>query len=301
MTQMEPELTERLVRIARSIEAGEIYYNASKLAWANEFSEQVRSSNEAGLLTGQELLDEMSAVADHLRSTGAPGDVINAWDRSITTMRAKGFLSLAEVPEIRVCRACGRIFVGVAPNRCDTCGASHFTFREFPVPWWPEALSPAEALEALRSAPIEIGEAIHGMNDELMAQKPSPDEWSVRDVLAHLLHSDGIVRGRIVLMLRNDDPPLENITVGQQAKAPEAPASVLFERYAQSRAETVAILSPLKADGWLRYGHHAGLGTKQSCIRLRISPSTSVCTSRTSRQSGAHSRLPQKPEPVLIS
>jgi hypothetical protein len=262
MSRKQPALSERLVRIARSIEAGEIYYNASKLAWATEFSEDVHSSNEAGLLGGQALLEEMSAVAEHLRLSGAAPDVVDAWNISIATMRAGGFLSLAEVPETRVCRACGHIYLGQAPTRCETCGASRLTFREFPVPWWPEALSPAEVLDALRSAPGEIGEAIDGMSDQLMAEKPSLDEWSIRDVLAHLLHSDGVVRGRVVLMLTNEDPGLENITVGQQAKGPEAPASALFERYEESRAETVSILAPLTADGWLRYGHHPGIGTK---------------------------------------
>lgn len=262
MSKKRTAQSERLVRIARSIEAGEIYYNASKLAWATEFSEHVHSTNESGLLKGQALLDEMTAATEDLRASGAAQDLINAWEASIATISAKGFLSLAEVPETRVCRACGRIYFGQVPARCETCGASHFTFREFPVPWWPEALSPAEALDALRSAPGEIGKAIDGMSDTSMAEKPSPDAWSVRDVLAHLLHSDGVLRGRIVLMLTNDDPALENITVGQQAKASEAPASALFDRYAESRTETVSILAPLTADGWLRYGHHPGIGTK---------------------------------------
>jgi len=259
---VDADLPKRLVRIARSIEAGDIYYNASKLAWATLFSNEVRTSNEAGLLKGPDLLAEMALAEDQLRSNGAPATVLEAWGASIATMARAGYLSLAEVPEIRVCRACGEIFFGELPNRCPSCGASRFTFRDFPVPWWPEPLTPAEALNALRSAPGEIREAIRGLSDETMARAPSPDQWSIRDVLAHLLHSDGVMRGRIVLMLENDDPALENLTVGQHAGAPEAAASELFKSYSESRSQTVDVLAPLTADGWLRSGHHSGIGRK---------------------------------------
>src|SRR5690348_10271171 len=99
MIEMESPLPDRLVRIARSIEAGEIYYNASKLAWAMEFSTQVRSSNAARLLRGEELLNELSADTAQLRSIGAPDTVVNAWDAAITTIGTEGFLCLSDVRE----------------------------------------------------------------------------------------------------------------------------------------------------------------------------------------------------------
>lgn len=90
-----------------------------------------------------------------------------------------------------------------------------------------------------------------GMGDEEARFRPTPGAWSVRDVLAHLLHEEGAgFRTRLRSTLQDPSapwPPLDAHPVGGAARRDVGSARVLVERFREERAVSLAWLATLDA------------------------------------------------------
>ena len=65
------------------------------------------------------------------------------------------------------------------------------------------------ALSLLAAQPVSVHALVSALPQDLLRRRISPDEWSIRDVLAHLLHAEtGVTRPRIDLIRAEDDPEL---------------------------------------------------------------------------------------------
>jgi hypothetical protein len=61
----------------------------------------------------------------------------------------------------------------------------------------------------LRQVPDLIEEALHGLSDDELRRRPSPDEWSALEVCCHLRDYAEIEGQRVRRLVEQDEPDLE--------------------------------------------------------------------------------------------
>ena len=246
----------RLVRVARGLEAGG-YYNAAKLFWATAFSDELRASNEHGVpLEADDLDSEMQTAIDTLEATGVKPELMAALQYGRQAAREDRTIPWTEIPQVYVCRTCGEIALGQAPQRCPICGAQALTFREFTPVYYLEPLSPPQVMAALVSGPDEVEVAVEGLSEEQMTQPPRPGEWAIRGVLWHLLMAQSVFAGRVEKMLAEDDPSLEGVAVWAIEGAESLSVRDILARHRDSRAATVEQLKAMSPGDWWRTARH---------------------------------------------
>lgn len=249
----------RLVRLARQLEM-EGHYNAAKLFWAAAFSHEIRASGEGGLTIEREMLPrQMEEAILDLDAAGAGSDLIVALEHARRAVQAGEGIPFAAVPQVHVCRACGEILIGPAPARCPACGGFELTFREFPPVHYFELLPPNVALEALAAAPAALDTLLEGTPDARLLQPPAPGEWSIREVLVHMLGAQELVAARVALMLDQENPLLKSVSIPKAGD--DRSARQALGAYRESRLAMVARLSAIAPGDWWRTGQHEEFGT----------------------------------------
>lgn len=93
--------------------------------------------------------------------------------------------------------------------------------------------------------------------------RPDPERFTLREVIAHLADWEPIWLERILRILKEDEPSLPGYDEGQYAidrdYAHSDPQENL-RRFRNGRQELIAILSNVKEDEWDRVGLHAEIG-----------------------------------------
>ncbi len=92
---------------------------------------------------------------------------------------------------------------------------------------------------------------VAGIGDEEAAYRPGPDAWSVRDVLAHLLHEEGADFRKRFRATLNDPagpwPPNDPHGTVEDARRDARSARVLVEGFREEREVSLAWLATLDA------------------------------------------------------
>ena len=121
----------------------------------------------------------------------------------------------------------------------------------------------AQVLEQLRLTPVRLRELSRGVDDELLATRPAGDEWSPRDVLAHLracCDRWGEAATRIVL---EDDPTIRGINPRhwiEQTDYPSLTWGTSLRAFVRQRRSLLGVLEPLTDAQWERTGTTVGAG-----------------------------------------
>ena len=170
---------------------------------------------------------------------------------------------ITETPNPQVCRTCGHIVVGDPGGTCPVCGAWPDTFQVFMPHYWFEAFDPFEALAWLRRTPDEAASLISGLPEDVLARQPEDGGWSIRHVIAHMRDAQGVLVGRVNLMLTEDNPSLASLAVFEWATSEETrPPTTreLFESYRAARESLIARLESIPLKDWWRTGLHEEFG-----------------------------------------
>jgi hypothetical protein len=115
----------------------------------------------------------------------------------------------------------------------------------------------AEALDVMRAMRTAFDAVVRSVPAEVLERRPAPEEWSPREVLAHLLYVEGLLRARVEAMIADaDDVPMPR---GAVAPPPGAPQHSLAA-WRAARAETLAWLSTLGPAQLERAGVSARFG-----------------------------------------
>jgi len=128
----------------------------------------------------------------------------------------------------------------------------------------PRLLRPTEAGRLLESAVAVIRAELAALPDDVLAWHPAPGEWCAKDVLGHLIESEGRgFAGRIRIILASDTPALAAWDQNEVARARrdcERDAQALVDEFARLRRESVALVAGLGAADLGRGGRHPKVG-----------------------------------------
>jgi rubrerythrin len=232
--------------------------HAQRLLAIDRAREQHWRETPASLLeaTARELRSmELAGAAASVRSS-----ILGIVERSLASLRANPDVLESDVAQsLWGCRVRGFVAEGDQPESCELCGALAPEFDWFGPFFFAKtgSLLPAQSLEILASAPAEVAEALDGVDEFRAGQRPSRDEWSVKETLAHMLETDLLFASRVKFLL---DP-------GQAGSLPRPrppwklhegkgyetwPAAALVRRHGEVRRKTMELLGTLTVADWAR-------------------------------------------------
>ena len=120
-----------------------------------------------------------------------------------------------------------------------------------------------EIVDTLRVLPGQVEELVQGLSEEALRWRPSPDQWSIKEVCAHLRDAAEINGERIRRLVEEDNPFLP--TYDQDALARErdyqneAMPAILTALRAFSGG-LAYLLENLDEEDWQRPGRHEEQG-----------------------------------------
>ncbi len=125
----------------------------------------------------------------------------------------------------------------------------------------------AELVGRLASAPARVAHAATAAEG-----RPVPDgEWSVGEILRHLIAVDGEVFGRRLGDLREQDHPRWSWVEPRFDDGPaDRPLSVLIATFGDRRRALVASVTALRPADWARSGTHDTFGLLDVAALLRV-------------------------------
>jgi glutamate/tyrosine decarboxylase-like PLP-dependent enzyme len=123
----------------------------------------------------------------------------------------------------------------------------------------PAAAEIETLLETLAAGPDWIEALLRGVSPAAADTRPSTDEWSAREIVAHLRASDDLLAGRITQALVREGTPFAELDERRWAEVAGYHAMSLGELLRGlrvRRAELVSQLRRLTPDDWTRAGQH---------------------------------------------
>ncbi len=113
------------------------------------------------------------------------------------------------------------------------------------------------ALDILATTPIQLRSIITALPPGVLVVQPSPDAWSVEQVLRHLLQvENAVIAERIRRMVREENP---TFTSGPSVSVPSEPAAIL-NAWLAAREDSLAMLRALTPAQLARSGQHPRYG-----------------------------------------
>lgn len=126
-----------------------------------------------------------------------------------------------------------------------------------------DSLTIEQVLTRLAEHPPRIAALIEGLIPAQLRTRPSPDEWSANDVLAHLRSCADVWGNYIRMILTEDRPRIRAVSPRTWIKRtdyPELEFSSSFHAFTTQRADLLAVLESLPSEAWSRAASVTGVG-----------------------------------------
>ena len=120
-----------------------------------------------------------------------------------------------------------------------------------------------QVLTLLAETPPRLATLTAGLAPEELQTRPTPDEWSANEVLAHLRACADVWGNCILAMIAQDRPTLRAVNPRTWIKKTdylELEFRPSLRSFATQRAELLAVLEPLPIDAWPRAATVTGAG-----------------------------------------
>jgi hypothetical protein len=114
-------------------------------------------------------------------------------------------------------------------------------------------------LKALHEAAEELQGQLLGLSDAVLCRRPAPDEWSLKEIAAHLRDAEACFLERLELIVGEDDPNLPDIDVDAYVLERDYQKLDLYEvlrEFSLLRRHTTGLLWDLEHFEWEREGLH---------------------------------------------
>ena len=120
-----------------------------------------------------------------------------------------------------------------------------------------------EILSKFQEAPRALATLFRGLSDDDARRKPTPEQWSMLEILCHLRDVEFLFVERYGKIANHDRPTLrmidqDDLAVRLRYNADDPPAAL--REFQGLRGETVALLSALAQQSWERVGLHPRRG-----------------------------------------
>jgi hypothetical protein len=120
-----------------------------------------------------------------------------------------------------------------------------------------------EIVDILRALPNQIEELVQGLSEDAIRWRPSPSEWSIKEVCCHLRDFSEIDGERIRRMLNEDDPLLPSYDQEALARERDYQSESMPLVLTATRAFSggfAYLLENLSEEEWQRTGRHEQWG-----------------------------------------
>jgi len=242
--------------------------NLSKLLEAELYAQVRRAGwDYRPAVTADAMAGELRAVLGFLMAERAAPSLVAALEEGLRGLEVRQEdLRFEQAPDAFVCRSCGHVALGQAPDWCPGCGAWPGRRRKFVAIFNgdnTEPMNPAEVLALLARNADELRRLLEGLPEAATAIAPSRGEWSIREHVAHFYDTQEMLDTRLDLMLGREDPELVAMAAyamaGDEARHPMS-LDALMEAFLARREQCVARLRAMPAEGWWRTGRHPDFG-----------------------------------------
>jgi uncharacterized damage-inducible protein DinB len=126
-----------------------------------------------------------------------------------------------------------------------------------------EPLPYAQQLAQLAAYPAQLRQQVQQLNEATYRFRPAEGEWSVVEVVGHLIDIDILMRARIGKIMATDNPPLEPFDVDGTVRAREYQQknlAALLHSFTEQRAELLEQIRYLRPEALERTGLHPTRG-----------------------------------------
>jgi rubrerythrin/uncharacterized damage-inducible protein DinB len=273
-------------------------FNTAKVLRASAHSQRIMAMEAARLLENEygaqnvlnAVLEESGSDQDWVRSVSEDTAVRQYFLQSaevrerLRDIIQRALASLENKPDVlesdvaqflRGCYGCGAILEGDPPHACPICGALSVEFEGF-GPFYSSTaehlgqLSPEDIINILEGIPDEVEAAIKNVDQTMLQQKPSLDEWSVAEIIGHMLETDLLFVKRAQTLLETQGielpwpmPPWKL----QEGKGYETLQSTeLIAHMRAARTQSLALIRAMTPEDWTRKG--LSFGSKISMLDL---------------------------------
>lgn len=121
-------------------------------------------------------------------------------------------------------------------------------------------------VEVLAATPGEIDTLIAGLTDDVLLQRPAPDEWSIAEQIGHLWDDEILYGFRARAILAEEEPHLIGTNQDRWNALPKPPLAELLVAYRALRGAHLALLNGIPETDWERVGIHQERG--RTSVRL---------------------------------
>jgi DinB superfamily len=125
------------------------------------------------------------------------------------------------------------------------------------------SLTIERVLTLLRETPTRMTALIADLSPEALQMKPTSDEWSTNEVLAHLRACADVWGTCIMRIIEEDRPTWRAVnprTWIKQTDYPEQAFRPSLRAFTTQRTALLAVLEPLPIDAWERSARVSGAG-----------------------------------------
>ena len=114
-----------------------------------------------------------------------------------------------------------------------------------------------DIIETLRGQMTDTLDMLSGLTDEQANHRYSPEKWSIKEVVGHIIDSERVFAYRALRFARNDKTPLAGFEQDDyvvNGNFDDRQLSDLAKEYEHVRAASIDLLGQLSAEAWERRG-----------------------------------------------
>lgn len=114
-------------------------------------------------------------------------------------------------------------------------------------------------LKALHEAANELQGQLMGLSEDELCHRPAPDEWSLKEIAAHVRDAEVAFLERLTLIVTEDEPDLPDVDSAAYVTERDYQSLDLYDvllEFSRLRHHSAAILWSLAPDDWEREGLH---------------------------------------------
>jgi hypothetical protein len=120
-----------------------------------------------------------------------------------------------------------------------------------------------EIVDTLRALPGQVEELVEGLSEDALRWRPSPDQWSIKEVCAHLRDSAEIEGTRIRRLAEEDDPFLaayDQDALARERDYQNQSMPLILTALRAFSGGLAYLLENLSEEDWQRSGRHEEQG-----------------------------------------